>query len=259
MCTDLFNARLSPMTATHAAELCEIFPREESFISDLFRVMTEHFCPQVNLLVMFSALKHLVRERRDGALGERGLGYVPLSVVTRSGEHEYTRYRPRAVRELHTSFLPFMMAKRNVESVESVCDLYGTKLSRNHCCGVIFGPRAAVEAYEGSEDYRARCTLRSYAESMGMPIVEVEDTSEVPGANIDLRAAELRFFELYESCMHRLTLPRSRREVDLDPAAISEAWRNIVASEEPPSKELRNSVQVDAPRGKESDSRLVRA
>lgn len=245
MCNAVFNPRLSPMTAVHALELSEVFPQEANFISDIFEAMTDHFRPQVNLLVMFAGLKHLLKNPMNGVLGDKNVRYVPLSVVAKTGDQEYSRYRPGSVGELHTSFLSFMMARRNVKKVEQVCEQHGVKLSCNHCCGVIFGTPEAVQTYEKSEDYKARCTLRSYAESMAMPVVETEEVDEVPAGNIDLGESEREFFRIYESCMQNLSLPASREKVALDTSPIFEAWSHIVSRESlPGNKKMQLNDRV---------------
>jgi hypothetical protein len=229
MCNANFNPRLAPVTAMQAKELKSLYPAQSSFIEDVYKAMTDGLAPQTNLLVMFTLLRHQYQQRAQGILTEHKLLYVPLSIVAKTGEQLWTRFRPQAVKELHTSFLSFMMAETNRNAVNAVCGKYRLAFGQGHCCGVLFGTPDAIKAYQQSELYRKRNFLRSAIESLAMPVEEVS-FEEISENNIDLGIAEREFFELYEEACQKLSLPACRHDIpEHFMERIDGTWENVLS------------------------------
>lgn len=227
MCNEDFNERFAPLNRRHLAEVQEQFPQQETFARSVFNILTRDLTPQVNLLVAFVILKELYDRGRAGIFGKFGrVLYAPLSIVAKTGAHEWTRFRPKPVEELHSSFLSFMMAKPNKIALEYELKGYGIMLSQRHCCGILFGSPKDVIAFEQSEDARLRNIMRSYAESMGMPVV-VADFDDIPAENSDLGPVEREFYERYEQVFGHMT-PQGR-SVYHDPTQDT-IWDTIIAS-----------------------------
>lgn len=212
MCNANFNPRLAPVTETHAKELQQLFPAQSEFIRDVYIAMTKGLAPQANLLVMFTLLRHQYQQKSSGILAKYQLLYVPLSIVAKTGEMLWTRFRPQPVKELHTSFLSFMMAETNRIAVNNVCKKYNLAFGQGHFCGVLFGTSDDIAIYQKSNLYQERNLLRSSIESLAMPVEEVL-FHEIPENNIDLDVSELEFFALYESTCAQLSLPACTHKI----------------------------------------------
>lgn len=212
MCNANFNPRLAPVTETQVRELQELYPEQETFIEDIYAAMTYALAPQANLLVMFTILRHQYQQKAQGILAKYNLLYVPLSIVAKTGDRLWTRFRPPAVKELHTAFLSFMMAETNRNAVNAACGKYALAFGQGHCCGVLFGTSEAIKAYQASALYRERNLLRSGIESLAMPVEEVS-WDDIPENNIDLGAVEREFFDLYEWTCQWLSLPAGPHQI----------------------------------------------
>ena len=231
MCYDTFNPRLSPVMKQQVDELQLLYPKQASFIKDIYEALTYGYglAAQVNLLILFTLLRHQYQKNTKGILARYNLLYVPLSILAKTGERIWTRFRPQAVKELHTSFLSFMMAETNRNAVNRTCNKYGLAFGQAHCCGVLFGAPHALKTYQESELYHERNFLRSSIESLAMPI---EETSfdNIPETNSDLGKAEQEFFDLYEQTCQRLFLPEDVSEI---PASflgcVNATWENVLS------------------------------
>lgn len=235
MCNDKFNERLAPLNKQHLREVQTQFPHQRAFAESVFSILTTNLTPQVNLLVAFVALKELYDRGRYGIFAAFGrVLYAPLSIVAKTGEHEWTRFRPVAVEELHTSFLSFMMAKPNRLALNRLFGKHGLAFSQGHCCGILFGAAADITAYENSKLFANRNQMRSYAEAMGMPVVAVEFDS-IPTENSDLGPTEREFYELYEETFARM---QSQGRESYQDRTLEMLWQDIVldvsADGEPP-------------------------
>ncbi len=229
MCNANFNPRLAPVTETQAKKLQSLYPVQSAFIKDVHAAMTDGLAPQTNLLVMFTLLRHQYQQKASGILANYKLLYVPLSIVAKTGERLWTRFRPQAVKELHTSFLSFMMAETNRNAVNAVCGKYGLAFGQGHCCGVLFGTPDAIKAYQNSELYRERNFLRSGIESLAMPVEEVS-FEEIPENNIDLGIAEREFFELYQEVCDKLPLPACTHKIPENfMERIDGTWEHVLS------------------------------
>lgn len=112
MCNDNFNERLAPLNPHHLQALNNIYPEQKKFATKVYDILTRNLTPQANLLVTFVVLKQMFDEGCSGIFRNFGsILYVPLSIVAKTSQHEWTRFRPVPVMELHDSFLSFMMAK----------------------------------------------------------------------------------------------------------------------------------------------------
>lgn len=229
MCNANFNPRLAPVTETQAQELQSLYPMQSPFIKDIHVAMTRGLAPQTNLLVMFTLLRQQYQQNASGILAKYKLLYVPLSIVAKTGERLWTRFRPQPVKELHTSFLSFMMAETNRNVVNAACGKYGLAFGQSHCCGVLFGTPEAIKAYQESELYHERNFLRSGIESLAMPVEEVS-FENIPENNIDLGVAEREFFELYEQTCNKLSLPACTHKIPSEfMDQIDRTWENILS------------------------------
>jgi hypothetical protein len=209
MCNEHFNERLAPLNRQHLVEVQAQYPEQANFAASVYEVLTKNLTPQVNLLVTFVALKQQFDEGRQGIFGAFGrVLYAPLSIVAKTGVHEWTRFRPQAVEELHTSFLSFMMAKPNRQALNRLLGRYDLAFSQGHCCGILFGRAADVAAYENSPLFARRNVMRSYAEAMAMPVVSTS-FAEIPAENSDLGPTEQDFYDRYEQTFARM-LPQGR-------------------------------------------------
>ncbi len=225
MCNKEYNERLLPLNQTHLADIKAQFPHQSAYADELYAVLTKDLSPQVNLFVTFMLLKEMFDQNVRGIFGTFGkVLYAPLSIVAKTGEHEWTRFRPRAVNELHTSFLSFMMAKPNRHALNALLGRQGLCFSQAHCCGITFGAVADIAEFEKSELFKARNTLRSYAESMAMPVVEVP-FEEVPLITSDLGDAERTFYKMYEEVFAKMTPQQPQDFVDTTKDAL---WDSIV-------------------------------
>lgn len=230
MCNGFYNERLAPLNRQHLIEIQAALPRQAKFAEEVFKVLIEHLNPQVNLLVAFVALKEQYDQGLRGIFGRFGrVLYAPLSIVAKTAEHEWTRFRPEPVEELHKSFLSFMMAKENRLALEGVMEGYGLTLSQRHCCGVIVGESSAVQAFESSDEAKLRNEMRSYAESMGMPVV-VTEFDNIPAENSDLGDVEKAFYALYEWIFERISLQGRGAYVDPRQELL---WNEIVLPQKP--------------------------
>lgn len=229
MCNANFNPRLAPVTETQSKELQQLFPTQSEFIKDVYKAMTQGLAPQTNLLVMFTILRHQYQQKSSGILAKYRLLYVPLSIVAKTGEMLWTRFRPQSVKELHTSFLSFMMAETNRIAVNNVCKKYNLAFGQGHCCGVLFGTPEDIAMYQKSNLYRERNLLRSSIESLAMPVEEVS-FDDIPGNNIDLGISEHEFFELYESTCRQLSLPACAHKIPKDfMDLVDQTWENVLS------------------------------
>jgi hypothetical protein len=227
MCNDRFNPRLAPLNRQHLRDVQARFPQQAAFAAEVYDILTDRLTPQANLLVTFVVLKDLFDRGRAGIFNAFGrVLYAPLSIVAQTGPHEWTRFRPSAVDELHTSFLSFMMAKPNRLALNRLFGRYGLAFSQGHCCGILFGAEADLAAYEASDLFGQRNRMRSYAEAMGMPVVET-GFEAVPPANSDLGPVEREFYRLYEETFAHMT--EQGRAAHIDPA-MRELWEGIVLS-----------------------------
>ena len=226
MCNAIFNHKLAPLNKKHVEDIKNIFPNQSNFIERTYEILTNNLRPQVNLLVAFTILKHQLDNGVSGIFGNFGrVLYAPLSIVSKTGEHEWTRFRPKPVDELHTSFLSFMMAKPNRNGLNSFFGEHGLCFSQGHCCGILFGETNDVANYEQSELFRTRNTVRSYAESMAMPVVEL-DFELLPLVTSDLGKSEKEFYDLYE----KVFLQISEQSIDsYKDESIDNSWNFIIS------------------------------
>jgi hypothetical protein len=228
MCNPLFNPRLSPANPHHVQELQDLYPKQSEFIQDIYSAMTKGLAPQVNLLVMFTLLRHQYQQNARGILSEYNLLYVPLSIVAKTAKMTWTRFRPKSVKELHTAFLSFMMAETNRVAVNSVCGKYGLAMGQAHCCGVLFGSPEDIREFQKSRLYALRNFLRSAIESLAMPVEEVS-FEEIPEKNIDLGISEREFFELYDQTLGAMTLPGCSHGIsDGFMQCVDDAWESVI-------------------------------
>lgn len=229
MCNPLFNPRLSPVGPQHVHELQELYPKQSEFIQDIYSAMTKGLAPQVNLLVMFTLLRHLYQQNAAGILQKYNLLYVPLSIVAKTAKTTWTRFRPKPVKELHTAFLSFMMAETNRVAVNFVCGKYGLAMGQAHCCGVLFGSPEDIREFQKSELYAQRNFLRSAIESLAMPVEEVS-FEEIPDNNIDLGISEREFFELYDQTLAAMSLPACTHEIsDGFVHCVDDTWASVLS------------------------------
>jgi hypothetical protein len=228
MCNSQFNPNLSPVTAQHQKELCSLFPKQSDFISDVYKTLSKNLLPQVNLLVLFTLLYKQYQKREFGIFEKYQLLYVPFSIVAQKNETTWTRFRPKPVKELHTSFLSFMMAETNRIELSQVCQKYGMSFGQSHCCGLLFGSHQDIESYQKTKLYAERNYLRSAIESLAMPVIEDISFDEIPENNIDLGRYEYMFFQEYTQTLENLTLPQSREDVSkIVMENIEEAWNSV--------------------------------
>jgi hypothetical protein len=216
-----------------------LYPEQWSFVHDIHVAMTCGLAPQTNLLVMFTLLRHQYQQKASGILAMYNLLYVPLSIVAKTGEKIWTRFRPNAVKELHTAFLSFMMAETNRNAVNAVCGRYSLAFGQGHCCGVLFGAPVDIARYQQSKLYRERNLLRSSIESLAMPVDEVS-FDEIPEHNIDLGIAEREFFNMYERTCEQMSLPACVGDIPekfID--RIEKTWESVLAVTPTPTVELQ--------------------
>lgn len=206
MCNQVYDEHLAPLNEQHLREVQAQYPGQADFAEKLYKVLTKNLTPQVNLFVSFVVLKEMYDQGKNGIFSAFGrVLYAPLSIVAKTGEHEWTRFRPRSVNELHTSFLSFMMAKPNRLALNGLFGQYGLVLSQGHCCGILFGAKDDVVSYEQSELFAKRNQMRSYAESMAMPVAETS-FENIPAVTSDLGAAEREFYKLYENTFAKMAI-----------------------------------------------------
>jgi hypothetical protein len=218
MCNSKFNPHLAPLDESRVQQLQTIFPNEQKFIKDVAKQMMTGLSPQI--------LKHQFRKRSQGILSKYNLLYVPLSIVAKTAKETWTRFRPQSVKELHTSFLSFMMAETNRNGANTImCDRYGLAFGQGHCCGVLFGKPADIKKYQQSQLYADRNFLRSHLEALAMPVEEVP-FELVPFENIDLGIAEREFYELYYSTLNAMDLPA---EPIADPG-LMKIWHAVLSA-----------------------------
>jgi len=226
MCNHTFNSRLAPLDNQHVEEIVGQFPRHESFIRQAARILKENLTPQVNLLVALVVFKEQLSQGARGIFSKYGdVLYAPLSIVGRTGNHEWTRFRPQPVGELHSSFLSFMMAKENFQSLNIFLARHGLVLSRRHCCGILFGAIVDVDAFERSDDAALRNKMRSYAESMGMPVVDCS-FGDIPGENSDLGPIEQDFYQMYKDIFSRMSIRDRSSFIDTEQ---DDLWDRIIS------------------------------
>lgn len=234
MCNDLYNPRLLPLKQTHLEQLCGILPHQSQYLHDVYADLTDSLTPQANLLVLFAALKEAFDKKQFGVFRQFGsVVYAPLSIVAQTAQHEWTRFRTQAVTECHSSFLSFLMAKVNVEKLEKTLMKHGLCLSRGHCCGILLGEPADIAVVEKSDLYAARNQMRSYAESMAMPVQSCS-LLEIPVRNSDLTASEITIFESYESYFASMNLPARTEEL-----GVYDDWLYITNPLEAMQQQLR--------------------
>lgn len=225
MCNDNFNLRLAPANEVLKLDLISRFPSQKEYIEDLYNVLTLNLSAQANLLVMFTLLKIQADNNEKGIFAKFGnVLYAPLSIVAKTGEHEWSRFRTKQVEELHTSFLSFMMAQENRIGLNKTLAKYNLSFATAHCCGIIFGDKKSVRALMNSDLIKVRNRMRSYAESMAMP-VHVEEVQNIPTINSDLGKTEKELYEAYEAFFETAT-PQSRRDF-VDEAKVAE-WEQIL-------------------------------
>jgi len=214
MCNAHFNEHLAPLNRRHLEDIQTYFPAQSEFAEKVFHALISHLNPQVNLLVAFVALKYQYDLDMRGIFGRFGrVLYAPLSIVAKTGSHEWTRFRPIIVEELHKSFLSLMMAKENRLALECVMGEYGLTLSQRHCCGIIFGESSSVDRFEFSDEAKLRNEMRSYSESMGMP-VRVVGFEDIPSENSDLGVVERAFYDLCSDVFARIALQGHESYID---------------------------------------------
>jgi hypothetical protein len=241
MCNSIFNHRLAPLNEKHLEDIKGVFPDQSTFLQETYEVLTKDLRPQVNLLVAFAVLKHQFDNGVRGIFGNFGkVLYAPLSIVAKTGEHEWTRFRPQPVDELHTSFLSFMMAKPNRYALNNLFGKYGLCFSQGHCCGILFGDIADVSNYEKSDLFKTRNVVRSYAESMAMPVVET-DFAEIPIVTSDLGIAEKSFYDLYEETFSKIGV---QSVSDYKDSGVSESWNLIISKTINPLGLKQDSIEA---------------
>lgn len=227
MCNAHFNEHLAPLNRRHLEDIQTYFPAQAEFVEKVFHALISHLNPQVNLLVAFVALKYQYDGGMRGIFGRFGrVLYAPLSIVAKTGSHEWTRFRPIIVEELHKSFLSLMMAKENRLALEGVMGEYGLTLSQRHCCGIIFGESSSVDRFESSDEAKLRNEMRSYAESMGMP-VRVEEFENIPSENSDLGLVERVFYDLCSDVLNKIAVQGYESYIDPRQELL---WDEIVLS-----------------------------
>lgn len=232
MCNSNFNHRLAPANKNHVNDLKKVFPKYSSYIEEVYGILTKDLSPQVNLLVLFTVLKVMYDKKLLGIFSEFGnILYAPLSIVAKTGDHEWTRFRPKFVEELHTSFLSFMMAKPNRIELNKFLGTHGLCFSQGHCCGVLFGSKKDVKKYEKSDLFKARNLMRSYAESMAMPVVTAE-FDNLPIVTSDLGESERLFYKIYEYVFSKISIQQRKDLVDENKNILWEGIiRKVVVSE----------------------------
>lgn len=243
MCNSIFNHRLAPLNKRHLEKVIEIFPHQAGFAKEVFRVLTKNLTPQTNLLVAFVLLKEQYDVGRKGIFSSFGkILYAPLSIVAKTGEHEWTRFRPQPVEELHTSFLSFMMAKPNRRALNNLLGRYGLCFSQAHCCGILFGKKNDVSSFEKSDLFKRRNLMRSYAEAMAMPVSET-DFEDIPGVTSDLGQTEIEFYDLYQIVFDRIG---SQKIENYQNNQMDRIWNEIIISQTEDLFFIKNRVAQKA-------------
>lgn len=121
-----------------------------------------------------------------------------------------------------------MMAKENRLALEGVMGEYGLTLSQRHCCGVVVGETQAVKAFEESDEAKIRNEMRSYAESMSMPVDDQTGIENIPAENSDLGDVERKFYSLYEWIFNQMSLQGREAYIDSRQDLL---WKEIVLSQ----------------------------
>jgi len=239
MCNCIYNPRLVPLNKKHLEDIKEIYPNQSEYAEKLFNVLTKNLCPQVNLFVSFVILKNMYDEGLSGIFSNFGkVLYAPLSIVAKTDEHQWTRFRPGVVDELHTSFLSFMMAKPNRISLNNLLNSYGLCFSQGHCCGILFGEKSDVDSYEKSDLFKGRNEMRSYAESMAMPVESVE-FKDIPMVTSDLGLTERDFYKRYESTFQKMSFQSRENFVDSNKDFL---WESIISKMVNPAISLKCKI-----------------
>jgi len=201
MCREKFNENLAPLTIADLAFVQRTFPEQSTFAKQVYDALVKDLTPQKILLVALTIMKKLYDEGFNGIFHEFGkIIYGPLSIVAKTGSHEWTRFRPQIVTELHEAFLPFMMASPNRQKLQLVMASYGLALDTLHCCGVVIGEVGAVQNLLDSPLAAKRNRMRSYAETMAMPVAKVP-FEKVPAQTSDLGLTERYFYKLLEDTL----------------------------------------------------------
>lgn len=189
MCQDMYLPRLGPLEAGHVGVVGNLVPAQRSFAADVYRALTAHLNPALNLLPTLVVMKEWLEQGRLGLLAAHKVVRIPLSIVDDAG----TRHRPPLVCELHEAWLSFAMAAKNCLLLDRVVANHGLAFARTCSCGLIMGRPQDVADFMASETLAMLDSYRSSLDRRGMPVFPTL-FEDLPERTIDMTPAEFAMF-----------------------------------------------------------------
>ena len=179
----------------------------------IFEAMTDWEVPEVaSFVLILEGLRRYYDQ--DFGVNEDFGPWIPLSAI--SLDAEFVRYRTPAMQVFHDAFVAFNMSERNRGLVNEVLARDGLSLMTLHSCGVVILPFASRERFLNSTVHKVRNYLRSRANSLGTPLVLVDNFAAIPVA-VDMGQSE---FQTYRRAWQILTSLPERPAGDYDAAAL---------------------------------------
>lgn len=157
----------------------------------IFEAMTDWEVPEVaSFVLILEGIRRYYDQ--DFGVNEDFGPWIPLSAI--GLDEEFIRYRTPAMQVFHDAFVAFNMSQRNRGLVNEVLEREGLTLMTLHSCGVVVLPCTAKKRFLDSTIHKVRNYLRSRANSLGTPLVLVDDFAAISGP-VDMGPSEFHTYE----------------------------------------------------------------
>lgn len=147
------------------------------FCQAVFEAMTDWETPELaSYILVIEAIKRF--QEKDYGINQNFGPWIPLSAI--SLDEKFIRYRTPAMQVFHDAFIAFNMSERNRDILDTVLAEKQMKLVTLHSCGIVI---VAVEKYAefmNCKLHKVRNKLRSRANSIGTPLVLVNNFEDIP-------------------------------------------------------------------------------
>lgn len=190
MCQAGFRSRTAPLTESHIAFLADHLPQDADLIVSAGNALTEGLNPHANTLALIGVMAKHHREGRRGLAGSLWGDAVrfPLSVVT---PEDGVRHRTPLLEEMHASVLSLNMSQGTMERLDAALAPRGLACRMMCSCGVVLLRRDRAARFSTDPNVLAMDRFRSMLDGLGMPVLHIASSHDIPVQNMDWTDDEL--------------------------------------------------------------------
>jgi hypothetical protein len=187
-----------PLHQLDVLDISKYYQIPFDFCQTIFEAMTDWETPELaSYILVIEAVKRF--QEKDYGINQNFGPWIPLSAI--SLDSEFTRYRTPAMQVFHDAFIAFNMSERNRDILDSVLKEKQMKLVTLHSCGIVIVSLEKYLEFMNCKLHKVRNKLRSRANSIGTPLVLVDNFEEIP-CQTDMGKSE---FQSYHRAWKLLT------------------------------------------------------